>query len=562
MNWIIIFFSFVVGLVGTLRLRPNKPVQTQESPKPTSQQNQVLLNHKYLPPPAPIVKEILDKMFPDFETAPELIGKGGFSQSGVYMVQRCKGSTEYIPAAVKIAPAYLIEKEKSAYRDYIDERLLHASKLNDIVYSKNNKWAGLQYEWVGKDVREVKNLYDYLNSDKIDLRAMGMTLKFLLNDYYKNRFWKNPKSCDDFSVKDSYDRVLPVNLAIIPVGVPSKEKVLVLSPYTIEKHRFKLRKGMYVRLIGFQVTAINPYETEAEETEFTLNFPAFEGGQNSCSFRVRSISKTSSTYKPVVGQNIPVITGRVENTRSSFLQNRAQEALIVNNSHIDLNESKIRLIWSGQTAKLPNPLLALPKILDKSIPVKLTPIHGDLHLDNIQVDMETHDVVFIDFADARNDHVLHDLLRLETSLVTRWLAHIMEQNSMPASAIFPLYRRLHWTTIRSKSVCYNKLHPALRKPFAALRKIRMAAREYQVNEANYHEYYNGLTVYLLGALKFNELNTFSHELTFWGAATSQYLLSIRNKSPQCNDIFSEMISPQGHSKKANFGRSDRLNHNL
>jgi hypothetical protein len=73
-------------------------------------------------------------------------------------------------------------------------------------------------------------------------------------------------------------------------------------------------------------------------------------------------------------------------------------------------------------------------------------------------------------------------------------------------------------------------HPALEKPFAILCAIRRAAGSGLYDRDDYTEYYQGLILYLLGALKFANLDAvpeapFPKQVAFVGAATVRRLLS-------------------------------------
>ncbi len=116
---------------------------------------------------------------------------------------------------------------------------------------------------------------------------------------------------------------------------------------------------------------------------------------------------------------------------------------------IDLGAATVVAPSGGATAPtmshtaLPNPLAALPDLLARPIPHRIATIHGDLNLENVLVDPDARTVRLIDFSHSREDHVLHDLLRLETGLVTRVLPGKLAAAGLDVSAVIGLYRRLH-----------------------------------------------------------------------------------------------------------------------
>ena len=59
-----------------------------------------------------------------------------------------------------------------------------------------------------------------------------------------------------------------------------------------------------------------------------------------------------------------------------------------------------------------------------------------------------------------------------------------------------------------------------------MRKLRQAARDGLYDPDAFGEYYQGLTLYLLGALKFKNLDDRpgAKQIAFWSAATLRHLL--------------------------------------
>jgi hypothetical protein len=136
------------------------------------------------------------------------------------------------------------------------------------------------------------------------------------------------------------------------------------------------------------------------------------------------------------------------------------------------------------------------------------------------------DVRLIDFARARHDHVLHDFFRLETEVVTKILPVGLMEAELPAETIGSLYRQLHSAAFgagRGESV--RGFHPALGKTMAILHTLRQAAREGLYRRDDATEYYEGLALYLISALKFRGLSTLAKQAAFWAAATAVDLLS-------------------------------------
>jgi hypothetical protein len=169
--------------------------------------------------------------------------------------------------------------------------------------------------------------------------------------------------------------------------------------------------------------------------------------------------------------------------------------------------------------------MAVPGLLSQSRHARVSAIHGDLNLENVLVDPQVRDVRLIDFARARRDHVLHDLLRLETEVVTKLLPAALAEAQLPSEAICPFYRQLHRTMFRpGRSGAHRPFCPALKRPFAILSALREASRDGLYCRDDAGEYYQGLVLYLLAALKFGDLGLVSKQVAFWGAATAVDLL--------------------------------------
>ena len=65
---------------------------------------------------------------------------------------------------------------------------------------------------------------------------------------------------------------------------------------------------------------------------------------------------------------------------------------------------------------------------------------------DILVEPVARTVSLIDFATARRDHALHDLLRLETEVITKLLPGVLTRSDLFVETLDVFYRRLHQET--------------------------------------------------------------------------------------------------------------------
>ena len=125
------------------------------------------------------------------------------------------------------------------------------------------------------------------------------------------------------------------------------------------------------------------------------------------------------------------------------------------------------------------------------------------------------------------------MLRLETEVVTKLLSVALYQAELSLHTIPSFYYRLHQATASPDATeASTPLHPALEKPFIIIGTIRQEARKHLFDRSDWSEYYQGLTLYLLGALKFNNLAAMPEHpvpklVAFWAAATVIDLLQRR-----------------------------------
>ncbi|NIP23206.1 MAG: hypothetical protein GWN55_13125, partial [Phycisphaerae bacterium] len=84
------------------------------------------------------------------------------------------------------------------------------------------------------------------------------------------------------------------------------------------------------------------------------------------------------------------------------------------------------------------------------------------------------------------------------------------------------------------------------RTFTILKTIRETARPLLYQSKNWQEYYNGLFIYLLGSLRFGDLDKMDtapqpKQLAFWGAAT---ILGLMENEPDCRQLVRTKTVPK------------------
>lgn len=443
-----------------------------------------------------------------------------------------------LPAVVKVGPHALIDAEWQATQRQVLDRLPGFAAVRGeplyLVDEDGARRGALRYTQVGEGVFTVESLARY------STHATVQDLWQVLNNRLFRQLgtlWRTTQSWATVRFQQRYDAILPVNLEI-ETGDAVKGFPLLLAATDLTTSTDALPQlavGAIVRLEGFVAT-----ECSADGQVITLDLPQ-QTGAVSAAYRLR-LQRPGNEPPYTVGATFPTTVGRVHTTRQTLLQGYIQPQL---GNGVDLTQPTLTL--PDQTS-LPNPLPTLPMLLTRTHEARLATIHGDLNLRNILIDPDVRTAHIIDCASARQDHVLHDLLRLERDILTDLAAQTFFQANLPATAIVRFYRQIHCAT---QGVPHDPGHfarptdldPALAKLFVMIVTVRQAAHDLLATPGQWAEYYTGLIIHLLGALKFRDLDNpppgqRPKAIAFWAAATLVGLLDALEKgdSKICRDI--------------------------
>ncbi|MDX1614966.1 MAG: phosphotransferase [Candidatus Promineifilaceae bacterium] len=460
----------------------------------------------------------LQRMFHDYHrVAIEKEFGAGYSACRVLRVRPIESNgAAHRPELVKIGPIGLINEEWRAYDSLVRTTLPRIAWVtSQPILDPDSSWAGMRYELVGAGIFEVQSLSQYYR--QAGAEDFVWVLQKRLFKVLGRSWWLANRVESAFQFHTDYDHLLPVNLLISASEPLPDAAVQFVTPRIHPTAEIAI--GTRVCLQGFMVV-----EVEAGQSGLTLNHPQALAKRPFDSYRVRIQGDfDASRYK--VGQMAGPLYGVVTATRDSLLRESCRNAL---GEYVNLEAKSFKL--PGDVRVL-NPLRAYHELLSAFHEVNLSTIHGDLNLENVLVDPETRDVKLIDFASVRVGHNLHDLLRLETGLLTSLLPETLAAAKLPTRAIVSLYRHLDQEVFRpERTHATQSVDGALEKPLAALLAIRQEARKCLFNPDDPSEYYTGLTLYLLGALKFKSLDATPNakSIAFLGAAAA---LSLLNLSP-------------------------------
>lgn len=423
---------------------------------------------------------------------------------------------------VKLGDPLMIETEKDGY-GLVKGLLSGIPQLERHEISRNNVCAGLRYTNLSANQFSLISLEALLSEHKPSINMVETHLNILFDDL-KKAWIHNTTTEFAFGLIRNYDKQLPVNYW---VEINTQEKNSDQITHNLTPHQLDISSQIES---GDTILIENFIVEEVEDLEITLNLPQVTDSNDepTRSFRIRlQLADQSEASAFELGKELSApVYGQVIKTRAEELVRLAKqttttfdkkvaESLAPNG--IDLTSKSICLNLSGKLESFHNPLEALKKIYKKTPNIKTGLIHGDLHAENIisilsgETGHEILQLKLIDFADVSCGHVLRDFLRLETSIITRLLPKYFQD----PTEIYTFYDRLHQDPTR-----YGGPTGDVALIFKTLQKIRAEAKKYLADDQTMAVYYQGLIIYLLGALKFKNLDAKARQIAFLGAATA------------------------------------------
>ena len=463
---------------------------------------------------------------------------GGYSGNRILEISpiRADGLAE-LPAILKIGPLNLIEREWRAYQTLIQLRLPNAVLLAGRPSFYDELGLGvLRYQLAGYGAMSPISLADYWGRPEVSVSQAVAVLERLLACMHS--YWQPNRPVAAFLYQASYDHLLPVHLRLEEKQNADPDNVPLLRP---GDPLTGFAVGDWVGLAGFILQKSNP-------TTRTLTLCEPADGFQDCRRYVRVKIDAEIGQTLPYEQQIGPLCGQLEATRASFWQ--CQLTGIIKQP---LDAKRLHLALRDGALSLRNPLLVADEWLAYRQAVHVGSIHGDLNLENILIEPNSGHYNLIDFADARVDHCLHDLLRLETEIMTKLLPReIVAHNLVPSETLVGMLGGLAQTApapVHTEWGCP--------KSFQLIKLIRHQAAAYLAEPGQMAEYYNGLCLYLLGATKFKNLRRVKEAplpvwLAFWGAALVDRLLQGDDLPPlvwQATDSAAPAVAPTGGGER-------------
>ncbi len=474
----------------------------------------------------PYCTALLEQLFAD--TAVATVTKHfteGQSGTFVFLVEPTQlGGEPALPVVVKIGPRHLLEQEWRAAQDHIASRLPDFVPISGALATitvtaadgSRADYSAARYQLAGNGVFTIETLRDYATT--ASPAALWTVLEKRLFAQL-DRIWSTRKAPVIRSLGAAYDRVLPVNL-LLEFAEAATTAAVCLDATQDPASYPQLQPGDWVQLNNFVISEID----EAERA-LTLNLPQLAGLRtHAYRLRIRQVADLKQ-YK--LDATVSSLTGRVVTTRQQRLQAALRPVLPAT---VDLTRPVVQTPDSG--VELPNPLGQWPSLLQEQLAMRIGTVHGDLNMGNVLIDVGAKTTFIIDCAHAHDDHVLVDLVRLESEVLLHLVAARFFELQLPPTTIYALYGWLDYVTQRAPNPAgifsvpqpLLQASPALESAFIALTIIRNHARQYLAVRDQWREYYAALALTLLGSLKFASLDralagTNPKAVAFWGAAT-------------------------------------------
>jgi hypothetical protein len=424
----------------------------------------------------------------------------GHSGAAVLLVQPLKDGLIGAPVIVKIDDRYTILQEKRRFDHWVKNQLPPTSAriIDEPTLPPDARSGGLKYTFVTQSEDDVPtNLRDYALA--YEAETVAEFIQKALYEPFRRYWWGQSQPGYRFRARQEYELLLPPALIIeVLPATTSAQTAYMISARNLGAELETIMIGATVILDGFVVLKVRP-----ERGALYLSTGIQDDAEHRTSrIEVHGLTLTDAgtydnadavvdLYTP--GQVLPRLIGRVLNTRTGILQAQIQKLeadfdLFSDGLPFGIDNGQI----GGINTTLPNPLQMYPRLLDRMIDGRSSPIHGDLHTGNILIG-PAGDAWLIDFEWTRKGHTLFDWATLEISILIDLLAPPLDPAGCAAWDDCRVV--IGWIdTLNRSGVVPDEAPADVADSLTLIRQVRLIVADLLASERRWSEYYIALAL--------------------------------------------------------------------
>ena len=427
----------------------------------------------------------------------------GHSGAVVLLVQPLKDGLIGAPVIVKIDDRFTILQEKRRFDHWVKNQLPPTSAriIDEPTLPLNTRSGGLKYTFVTQSEDDAPtNLRDYALA--YDADTVAEFIQKALYEPFRRYWWGQSQTGYRFRVRQEYELLLPPALIIeILPTTTNVQTAYMVSARTLGAEIDQITTGSTVLLDGFVVLKVRPergalylstgIQDDAEHRTSRIEVRGLKLTDAADHDNANDPAATIDRYTP--GQVLPRVIGRVIGTRTDVLQAQIQKLEVDFDLFGDGLPFGIDNHQGGATmATLPNPLQMYPRLLDRMIDGRSSPIHGDLHTGNILIG-PAGDAWLIDFEWTRKGHTLFDWATLEISILIDLLAPPLDPDGRAAWDDCCI--AIGWIDALNRfGVVSDDVPAEIADPLTLIRQVRLIVAELLASERRWSEYFVALAL--------------------------------------------------------------------
>lgn len=485
----------------TIKLKWSKDV-------PHKAQHDDLLRRLYRKPSCPLRPDVSCPLYWDEDAEDRYITQvivekelpGGFGGARVLVVIPVEDEDAYqAKRVVKLGPRVMLEVERRNFKRFVQEYLLTAIATQK-RFVVHDAMAAIEYVFIGGGMLEpVEDLITYYMGHSA--RKITKILNDLLLDHLGEYWYIQGRRVTEFA-HEEYGAHLPPQVSLKlhhfsddqlrPEGQTVLQNVKNYRPLEVDilLHNCNLVKVGELRQMGrLEVVRIKPWAATLVHRDETK-------------VRIRvEYDRDSNIAQQMQNCHDVTVYGQVIATRPGLLE------AVVRSAFSDCDEVQVSPDSDLVLADLghgpySNPLKLYPDLLDRTLEVHQSIIHGDLHPRNILIDRLGHPWL-IDFGRVRKGHTLFDFIKLETYLRLDVLSRISD---FSLTEYIEFEEALVDATCNGFQTTKKLANRNLRKALRVILSIRRSASRFHSDPSKYKSlatYFHCLLLYNLAVLKYS-----------------------------------------------------------